>query len=849
MKSTLIPVVVVFITGIITSAILSIPDAILLPILCLALAALLLFVHHRKSLPAFLCLLVTFFIIGMLDLNIYRYHSPSGNHICSYISQDKLTLEGVISELPQASSGKTELIVSVSRILTDGPAPVPVHGKVLLAVKPSVFLNYGDVIRFKTRLRTPNNFNNPGGFDYAGYLRYRGILVRGFIAEPSNIVIIREGYGNPFLSELEVFRNRIKQLIDRHEPSPVNAIIQASILGNQKEIPREIMDKFNLTGTSHIIAISGFNMGIVALFAIFVTRLVMKSFPWLLLRFNWQRVSAVVAAILVIAYTFIAGAGISVVRATLMILVFMCAILLGKIRDLGNTLALAALIILMVSPYDLYDVSFQLSFSAVMALIFIAPRLMRFIPETLPDTSNWRERLVKKCLRSFLVFIVVTLSATLGTLPLIIFYFNRLSTIVLLSNLLVVPILGVIAIPVCMAIIIFAPFSETVAFIFIKIAGFLVKVSLGIVEYLASLPYASIIVTTPNLLEIIAYYLLIYIGMKLLDDWHTRKAADITDPSIPLKTADRQRINNGLDKWRRIGLFTCFGLLVVFFIGDAFYVCGKNYHPGLLKMTAIDVGQGSSTLIRFPGGKIVLVDGGGFYDDAFDTGKYVLAPFLLHERISTVHVVAFTHPHPDHMYGLKYIIENFNVQEVWANQDLCKTEDGKAFLRLIEKRKISLRLMSAQTGPLKIDGVDVRVLNPRGTPKRKNDEPSFNETNDNALVIRTSFRNVQFLLPADISSSVEEALIDDITDIQSQILIIPHHGSRHSSSDSFLRKVQPKMAILSVGKDNLFHLPHPDTLARYRARSIPIFRTDRHGAVTVITDGVGINVHTFEKGF
>jgi competence protein ComEC len=151
--------------------------------------------------------------------------------------------------------------------------------------------------------------------------------------------------------------------------------------------------------------------------------------------------------------------------------------------------------------------------------------------------------------------------------------------------------------------------------------------------------------------------------------------------------------------------------------------------------------------------------------------------------------------------------------------------------------------------PLKIEGVNVQFINP-SEPIRKDKAEllSFDETNDNALVMRLTYKNISYLLPSDISSSVEENIIKQKQDIESQILLVPHHGSRRSSYDAFLQRVCPSVAVLSVGKDNLFRLPHPDTIARYHARNIPLFRTDRHGAVTITTDGKEIKIQAFKNG-
>ena len=211
--------------------------------------------------------------------------------------------------------------------------------------------HYGDYIRFQSSIRLPHNFGNPGGFDYEKYLRIRGILARAFVDDaPSRFVVLRRETGNAFRTRIERFRNLIRKSILETSPGTDGKIIQAMILGDQKEIPNEVMEKFNRTGTAHIIAISGFNVGIVAVFALFIIRLFLKSSEYLQLRCNVGRISTLFAILIVIFYTFIAGSGISVVRASIMIVLFLVAILINREGDLYNTLALAALVILIVTP-------------------------------------------------------------------------------------------------------------------------------------------------------------------------------------------------------------------------------------------------------------------------------------------------------------------------------------------------------------------------------------------------------------------------------------------------------------------------------------------------------------------
>ncbi len=466
MTRPFLPLTAALMAGISCRSLYRIPDLPVQVSLVIALILISLILTFKKLKLIHPFLLLSIFLLGILDMNLYLHPHVGGDHIRHFAGDEKITVEGMICENPQVSPEKTELVVSASRIIRNGKY-VPVSGRVLLNIREPYPFHYGDFIRFHTRLRIPRNFHNPGGFDYETYLRFRGILVRGFVKDAAGFVVLRRERGNPLRTMLEHFRDLIRNTILEKAPGTEGKIIQAMILGDQKEIPREVMEKFNRTGTTHIIAISGFNIGMVAVFALFLARLCLKA-EYLLLRWNMARISMLFAILVVILYTFIAGAGISVVRASIMVMVFLGAIILNREGDLYNALALAAFLILILTPYSLFDISFQLSFAAVASLIFFMPKWLALLPAPLPkeaagQTREWILRQIHKALRGSAIFFLVSLSATLGTLPLILLYFNRLSLITLLANLICVPILGVLAIPVCMLIILAVPLSATLA--------------------------------------------------------------------------------------------------------------------------------------------------------------------------------------------------------------------------------------------------------------------------------------------------------------------------------------------------------------------------------------------------
>jgi len=256
-------------------------------------------------------------------------------------------------------------------------------------------------------------------------------------------------------------------------------------------------------------------------------------------------------------------------------------------------------------------------------------------------------------------------------------------------------------------------------------------------------------------------------------------------------------------------------------------------------VTAIDVHQGNSTLVRFPGGKTMLVDGGGLPVEGFDIGRSVVAPFLWHEGIRKVDIVVLSHVHADHLGGLPFIVENFSVSEVWSNGENVDSETYRHFLEIIRRKGIRHRILKDQEYTMEVGEVGIRLFNP-GMPNSSGENP-----NEQSLVMQLTFGNVRLLLPGDISADQEAKLLEDYSDLRSSVLFVPHHGSRVSSSMPFLKAISPQLAVISCGPDNVFEFPHEEALTRYQAVGAKIFRTDRQGAVTVSSDGEILHAEGF----
>jgi competence protein ComEC len=251
-----------------------------------------------------------------------------------------------------------------------------------------------------------------------------------------------------------------------------------------------------------------------------------------------------------------------------------------------------------------------------------------------------------------------------------------------------------------------------------------------------------------------------------------------------------------------------------------------------LSLTFLDVGHGSAVLVEFPGGETLLVDGGGSPNPAFDLGERVVSPFLRQKKIFSLDTVVLTHPHPDHLNGLPFILEKFIVKEFWWNGERADTEVFSRLEDLIQRKKIPT--FQPLAGWTKNFGeVRVRILHPEPTHPQPQRSEAFNwhGQNNRSLVLQIDYQGQRVLLPADIEAVVENSLLNRGLTLQSQILQVPHHGSLTSSQPAFIEAVAPRWAVFSARGSVRFPVPHPEILRRYLDKGVKILRTDQEGAI------------------
>ena len=845
----LIPLLLAFIAGILLAD--QLPDLPKWPAFSgIFLSAGILLYRIRRNKNATLLPLVLFFCLGYYALTPWLPSSYYQNHVKSYVNSPiKWQISGIITDpiIPQGFRTVCFLDnLHLSEFNTIQP-PVAVRGKIRATIYgANKGLNTGDRMTLNSKIKSFRNFKNPGGFDYIKYMIFQETWGNAY-AGSKDITIRTENHLRQWFFQT---RKKIAFIIDQSSHGDANAILNALILGNRIKISKPLRQAFNRAGISHILAISGLHIGIVASFSFFI-------FTWLLSRFNlflryaWTRKGAAILSLVpVLAYGIMAGMSPSTQRAVIMVSVFLMTFLIGREHDLINTVSAAALIILVIHPPSLLSISFQLSFAAVLSIIFGISKIIR--PN--PPSNEKAGKISRIIMKPMVTFILISGLAIIGTAPLTMFYFNQISLAGIFANLIFIPLIGFVVVPVGLfSVLVLLPVWPAAAGGCIKICDIILTKAVEWIYWISSLPFAAAKTITPSIIEIICFYALFGIALYLLfpdpdpGKRHITPRKDNKDRQIACERQCPNRSSSLMpifsNKWRipssgKTRAFIIFGIVLTVLTADIGYWIQKRRLKKDLSISILDVGQGNAALIEMPGGRCVLIDGGGYTDNSiFDIGERVVAPFLWRKKIRTIETVVLTHYDSDHVNGLPYILKHFNVRQVFANHDPVTCSKNKNFTAVINEKDIHYPPYDTFSKTFEINGVQFKILYPPENFADLAETEKWRNSNNNSMVVQVHFGNHCVLFPGDVMKEAELELVSKNSAPQSSIMIAPHHGSNSSSRQAFLKQVDPKYIIVSSGTGNRFGFPSPETLARYKKNKINILRTDINGLISISSDG------------
>ena len=693
-----------------------------------------------------------------------------------------------------------------------GNPDLAVETKLLIRFREPTPLRYGDRIEVEGILRCPNGQRNPGGFDYRSYLTRRGVF--GILQlDWGQEIVPTDRSGFLLLRWTEKLRRRVEDVIDTaYSENRIHAqVLKGMLLGLRSELSPDILDAFRNSGSIHILAVSGLHVGLIA---------TVCFFGFSLLRLP-RKATDLLTIAAVILYACLVGFRPSVFRASLMAVIFLISRIIERDRDLFNLLAFAALVLLLMNPAQLWDIGFQLSFVAVASIVYLAPKWEHFIARILrlgrtdptadPD-SVMRPRSVWGRAAWWLVMgFGVTLSAQVGTTLIGAWHFHRIYPIGLVAGLftvglaallvnitLVSVLLGLIWLPLAMP---FAYANHLILWIF-----------LGLIEFFGQ-PWTVLKTPTPSIGFIVFYIAGCFAVVHWVWVWMHRKQALVVGLTV-------------LSIW----------------IWDAAW----RERGGLLDVTFLDVGQGDAAFVRFPDGRTMLVDGGLNSSRievtkagtarrvGYDHGERTLDPFLCHEGIFTLDLLLLSHPDNDHGGGFAHILQEFDVKRVLGvpHQDLSKSTH-RALHEIVDARGIPHELGYAGAIDL-TSTARLELLHPFDAASTNLHDKDFN---NDSLVLKLTYGDVRILFTGDIGRKVELRLVESGKNLRAEIVKVPHHGSKTSSSAEFLDAVRPQYAVFSLGQRNRYRFPSAAVVERYRERGCRMLRTDRLGAIRLRTDG------------
>jgi competence protein ComEC len=426
--------------------------------------------------------------------------------------------------------------------------------------------------------------------------------------------------------------------------------------------------------------------------------------------------------------------------------------------------------------------------------------------------------------------------AIIGTLPLVMFYFNQISLVGLCANFIIVPLIGFVVVPLGLLSVFLYPLTISGSLVCLKAGAFVLAQALGIVNFIAELPFAAVKTVTPTYFEVCCFYVLFWAVLNLKRIRPEASAGQNNVQSIEHRASGQVFIH------KSAALVAM--LVVLVFSADACYWLYNRFWHDDFRITIIDVGNGNAALLELPKGYNILLDGGGFSDNSvFDIGARIIAPVLWRKKIKTVDTLILSHPNSDHLNGLIYIAEHFNVKNVWTNNERANTLGYKKFVEVIEKNKIQMPGYKGVTGIHDINGVRLDIFYPPVDFINKREQERWRNLNNNSLVLKASFGSKSFLFPGDIKVRAEYELVSTAGDrLKSTVLLAPHHGSKTSSTKAFLEKVDPEIVIISSGWKSRFGFPHPSVVEKYNEQGCRILGTALNGAITMSTDGQTLKV-------
>lgn len=844
----------------------------------------------RKLVASTLFLLIAFAFTGIVFVRSTD-RPPAADRISTMYdggaiaAGDPVEILGVVVGEPEPAPGSFYLRMRVERVAFKGGEREATGTVLLLAQAPTakhqeeyeaLALQHGARLRVMTKLDREDDFRNPGVSQFTEYLEHKGYDATGTIKTPQ---LVERMDDEPVLLPLAWvynWRARLQKEFSQRFSAETAGVLNAALLGNPHNIPGSAAERFRAGGTFHILVISGLQIAFIGGVVFLIVRRITER---KLLQF-------LLAAMFLWAYALAVGAEASVTRAAVMFTLAAFAPVISRRGNSLNTVAGAGLLLLVINPLDLLNPSFQLTFLSVVAIVCIAVPLLENMRRVgawqptmatpyPPQCSWWFRRLsealfwserewraemvasnikyrlfktpvaarlerwrIQKILRYALSAVVISASVQVVLLPLMILYFHRVSIASLLLNIFVGALMAALALTALVAVLV-SQVSTMLGGLLVVVAEKINWLMIHLVDPFSALGSSSIRLphySGPAAGIYVVYFILLAVLVRVVSKWNPLRpqTASIGFNRLMVRTA-------------AIG----FALTLLIVVVHPFSAARPD---GALRVDFLDVGQGDSALLTAPDGTTILIDGGGqpnlswtnnedgepaFERDTRSIGERVVSEYLWSRGLDRVDYLIATHADADHIDGLNDIARNFKVRGAIVARAPANDSEFTKFAHTLSTAGVPIQMVGAGD-VIKVGGALIDVVWPRPVQSAR----SLSRNND-SLVLRVRFGEKSFLFTGDIEKEAEAALVKTKIGLNADVLKVPHHGSKTSSTEQFVAAARPALAIISVGRHSIFGHPHKEVVERWKASGAQVMTAGEKGTISVVTDGRNLNVSTF----
>lgn len=713
--------------------------------------------------------IILILIISMIISNAVTVYSNNKYEKIYKTSTEEQTYIGTIISEAEEGKYKSTYTIKIESINRDDKYK-NIKLKLNISNSYKFKLEYGDKIQFKGTYSAPEVRRNYKGFDYSEYLKT--LKIYGIVTYTGNGIILLEKENiNPIKLTTHKISHKIENNIKKLFEQKDAGLLIGILLGKNENIDEEVKEDFRNSGIYHILAVSGAHMSYVILGITYLLDKISIS----------RRKKEILKILCIIFFMLVTNTSVSVVRAGMMGIITIGASFFYRKKDIFNSVCFSMLIILIYNPYSINSISFMLSYGGVIGILMLNKSYIRLIKKLKPNKKNI---VGTRCIVPVKIEVISTiLSAQTMIIPIMILKFHTISLTFLFANILVSYIIGIIIILgfICAFISLISLEISSFIAIFLEV---LLKILIFIAKFFGDIPLSKIYVTTPSIISILLYYILILMG-----------------------TVPRALINGKyyISKIKKILTI----ILIITIILNIYTPIPRD-----LKIHFIDVGQGDSCLIITPNNKKVLIDGGGSMESSsnYDIGEDTLLPYLLDRGVKTLDYVMVSHFDADHCQGLMAILNSVKVKNIIISKQSESVYNYEKIMEIVTKKKINVMVVKRGDN-IKIDKkVELKIIYPES-------KLYFDDINSNSIVAKLIYNNFTMLFTGDIEKEAEQRIVSIAEkELKSTVLKVGHHGSKTSSTEEFLKAVSPKISLIGVGKNNKFGHPNEGVIERLKEK-------------------------------